>query len=329
MADLKNRKMGASELMVSPLGLGSWQFSRGNGMVGKYWPAITDDTVDAIVKATLEAGVNWFDTAEIYGNGESEKALAAALQRQSLAPGEVVIATKWWPFMRSARSLTGTINERLRMLAPYPIDLYQIHQPFSVSSIKEQMKAMAKLQKEGQIRYAGVSNFSAKQMKAAHRLLEDYGFSLVSNQVKYNLLDRRIEDNGILETAQELGMAIIAYSPLEQGILTGKFHEQPEKLRQISGMRRMQRSFREENVNHIRPLIVIMQEIAKKYGVTPSQVALNWLVSFHGETVFAIPGASNAKQAADNTGALHFTLTKDELTALDSTSHKVRNAVFA
>lgn len=329
MAELKNRKMGASELMVSPLGLGSWQFSRGNGLVGKYWPAISDETVDAIVKATLEGGINWFDTAEIYGNGESEKALAAALQRQSVAPGEVAIATKWWPFMRSARSLTGTINERLRMLAPYPIDLYQIHQPFSVSSVKEQMRAMAKLQNDGNIRYAGVSNFSAKQMKAAHRLLSEFGFSLISNQVKYNLLDRRIEDNGILETAQELGIAIIAYSPLEQGILTGKFHAEPERLRQLSGMRRMQRSFREENVNHVRPLILKMQEIAEKYGATTSQVALNWLVSFHGDTVFAIPGASSAKQASDNAGALHFSMTDVELKSLDAISQEVRTAVFA
>ncbi|CAH1190948.1 Aldo-keto reductase IolS [Paenibacillus auburnensis] len=236
-SSIELRKLGQSDLEVSPLGLGCWQFSRGSGIVGKYWSNLEDADILEIVKASLEGGMNWVDTAEIYGGGKSEQALAYVLdqlKREGSIHATPLIATKWWPMLRTAGSITSTIDERIRCLGGRNIDLYQIHQPFSLSSIASEMKAMAGLVKAGKIRYVGVSNYSARQMTEAHRLLQQYGLSLVSNQVKYNLLHRNIDQNGTMAAAKELGISIIAYSPLQQGILTGRFHNDPAQIHAVS-----------------------------------------------------------------------------------------------
>lgn len=282
-------------------------------MVGKFWPVVDDEEIHAIVKASLEGGINWFDTAEVYGWGQSEQALSRALKALDLQPGEVTIASKWWPVLRSSSSIPKTIGDRLRCLGGFPIDLYQIHQPYSLSSIRSQMTEMAGLVNNGYIRFAGVSNFSAKQMREAHRVLAELGLPLVSNQVKYSLLDRRIERNGILETAQELGIAIIAYSPLEQGLLTGKFHKDPGLIKRSKGPRRFQSKFQESGLKKSQPVIDLLGELAVKYNVSSSQIALNWLIHAHGDTVLAIPGASKVSHAKENTGAMTFRLTSDEI----------------
>lgn len=174
------------------------------------------------------------------------------------------------------------------MLDHRTIHLYQIHKPYSFSSIQSEMQAMAKLVKQGKIQNVGVSNFSAKQMREADRVLREYGLRLVSNQVKYSLLDCRIEQNGILDTAKELGVAIIAYSPLEQGILTGKFHKNPSL---VSGVRKRLTAFRESRLQSSKPLIDVLEHVAQKHNVTPTQIVLNWMIHANGKTVFAIPGA--------------------------------------
>ncbi|NOR53227.1 MAG: aldo/keto reductase, partial [Candidatus Aminicenantes bacterium] len=162
------RRLGKSDLMVSPVGLGCWQFSKGHGFGGKYWPVLTDEKIKDIVRASLEGGINWFDTAEAYGWGESEKALSRTLKLLGKSSEEVIVATKWFPVFKTARSITKTIDKRLENLSGFRIDLYQIHQPYSLSSTKAQMNAMAQLVKDHKIRSIGVSNFSAKKMKKAH-----------------------------------------------------------------------------------------------------------------------------------------------------------------
>ncbi len=314
------RPLGRSSLQISPLGLGCWQFSKGAGLVGRFWPVLKDEEIAAIVKASLEGGINWFDTAEVYGWGQSEKSLDSALRHLDAGNEDVMIASKWWPLFRTSRSIAETIDERIRCLGGRTIDLYQIHQPFSVSSIRSQMKAMAGLIKDGKIRYAGVSNFSAKQMREAHGVLKEYGFELVSNQVKYSLLDRRIEHNGILDTARELGMSIIAYSPLEQGILTGKFHQNAERIRSSKGPRRFQRKFKPAGLEKSKTLIDLLQTLAEKHERTASQIALNWLIRFHGDTVAAIPGASKVHHAVENIGAMQFKLSEQEMAEINERS---------
>ncbi|WP_150268448.1 aldo/keto reductase [Paenibacillus tepidiphilus] len=326
--EVRLRPLGQSDLRVSPLGLGCWQFSRASGIVGKYWSNLNDEDISAIVRTSLEGGMNWVDTAEIYGGGKSEQALADALgtlEREGNPHARPLIATKWWPMLRTARSITATSDERIRCLGGRRIDLYQIHQPFSLSTIASEMKAMAGLVKAGKIRYVGVSNYSAKQMREAHRQLQQYGLVLVSNQVKYNLLHRNIERNGIMEAAKELGISIIAYSPLQQGVLTGRFHQDPAQIAKLSRIRRMQSGLNPEGLERSRPLINELSSLAGKYGVTSGQIALNWLVHYHDETVVAIPGASKVRHAEENVGAMSFRLTRDELELLNEASWAALN----
>ncbi|NTW24397.1 MAG: aldo/keto reductase [Lentimicrobium sp.] len=313
------RSIGKSELMITPIGLGCWQFSKQQNMAGKFWPKLEDDLIEKMVRISLEGGINWFDTAELYGNGASERALAESLSDIGKKPGEIIVATKWWPMFRTASNILKTIDQRIEALAPYPIDLYQVHQPWGFSNEKTEMEAMAELVKEHKIRYVGVSNFSAKQMRSAWEALQKHGIQLVSNQVRYNLLDRKIESNGILQTAKELGITIIAYSPLAQGLVTGKFHDNPELLKNI-GMRKHSSPFKPAGLEKSRPLVKTVQELAIKYGVTSSQIALNWLISFHGETVVAIPGATKESHAKENAGAMTFSLTAEDLSLLDKKS---------
>lgn len=281
------RKLGKSDLAVSAIGLGCWQFSQGKGLFGNYWETLPDEDIREIVRISLEAGINWLDTAESYGGGQSERALAGALKSLGVNPGDVLVATKWRPFFRTAKSILGTIDERLAALGGYPIALHQIHQPYALSSVKAQMNAMADLVDAGKIRYIGVSNFSAKKMRLAHEVLGRRCLALVSNQVRYSLLDRSSERNGILETARELGISIIGYSPLAQGILTGKFHEQPGLVRSKPGYRKYMRTFRPAGLQASFPLIQALREQAKKYDRTPGQIALNWLINVHGGLVVA------------------------------------------
>jgi aryl-alcohol dehydrogenase-like predicted oxidoreductase len=314
------RRLGRTDAAISAIGLGCWQFSAGTGLAGRFWPALPQDQVNAIVARSLAGGITWFDTAEAYGNGRSEQALACALTQAGKKPGEVLVATKWMPLFRTAASIPATIKERLAWLSPFPIDLYQVHQPWGLSSVEAEMKAFAGLISAGQVRFAGVSNFNESEMRRAHAALQARGLALVSNQVKYSLLDRRIERNGVLSAARELGVTIIAYSPLEQGILSGRFHRDPSLLAQVAGFRRFMPGFRKSRLPRTQPLIDELERIAGAHAASCSQVALAWLVSFHGDTVVAIPGASKVSQAEENVAALRLSLTPAELDRLDEVS---------
>ncbi|MCD7034775.1 aldo/keto reductase [Metabacillus sp. GX 13764] len=315
------RKLGNSDVSISALGLGCWQFSKGNGMVGKFWPSMKQEDINEIIKICYEGGINWFDTAEAYGKGQSEEALGDALNE--LGAEDALVATKWWPLLRTAKNIPRTIDQRLQALKGRKIDLYQVHQPYSFSSAEKEMNAMADLLEEGKIGHAGVSNFNAASMRKAHEALQKRGFQLSSNQVKYSLLDRRIEENGILEAAREIGATIIAYSPLEQGILSGKFHRQPELLKNLSGPRKHFSQFKGKALAKSLPLIDLLEKLGEEYGVKPGQVALNWLIRYHGDTVVAIPGASKLRHAKENIGTLRFSLSDAHMEEIDAMSKKV------
>jgi aryl-alcohol dehydrogenase-like predicted oxidoreductase len=306
------------------VGLGCWQFSAGRGLAGKYWEAIPQTAVDQVVAASLEGGINWFDTAEIYGYGASERALAAALRHAGKTNGEVVVATKWSPIFRTAQSIKSTIRQRLSCLAPFAVDLHQVHNPLGLSSVEAEMRAMADLAADAKIRAVGVSNFSAARMRRAHAALRARGLALASNQVKYSLLDRRVESDGTVATARDLGVTIIAYSPLEQGLLTGKYHRHPEYVRGRPGPRKWMGRFRPQGLERSRPLVEELGRIASAHGATAGQVALAWLCQFHQDAVVVIPGASRVEQAVENRGALELTLSSSELDKLDRLSRQFR-----
>ena len=313
------RSLGQTGLQVTPIGLGCWQFSKQKNMAGKFWPVLEDDLIEKVVSLSLEGGINWFDTAEIYGNGASEKALSKALLAAGQKPGKVFIATKWWPMFRFASNIPKTIDERIKALSPFPIDLYQVHQPWGFSNEKAEVSAMADLYDRKLIKSIGVSNFSAQQMKNSWETLDMRRIPLASNQVLYNLLDRRIESNGVMKLAKKFGITIIAYSPLAQGLVTGKFHDNPALLKNI-GFRKYSSQFKPAGLEKSLPVVKLVQELAVKYNASPAQVALNWLIHFHGETVVAIPGATKEIHVKENTGAMSFRLSDEDMDRLDRAS---------
>jgi aryl-alcohol dehydrogenase-like predicted oxidoreductase len=316
------RRLGKTDIEVTPVGLGCWQFSGGKGLAGRFWEALSQQTVDEVVAVSLERGINWFDTAEMYGKGASERALARALTTTGKRNGDVVVATKWSPWFRAARSIKGTIGQRLDRLSPFAIDLHQVHQPVGLSSVEAEMAAMADLVAEKKIRAVGVSNFNPERMQRAHAALAKRGLPLVSNQVRYSLVDRRIESDGTMTLAKELGVTIIAYSPLGQGLLTGRYHDDPSYVRARPGPRKWMSSFRPKGLERSRPLIQGLKAIADAHGASAGQVTLAWLCQFHGDTVVVIPGASRSAQAQENAGALGLTLSRAELERIDELSRQ-------
>ena len=321
---MEKRRLGLTAIEVTPIGLGCWQFSQGQGLMGNTWGMVDQETITSIVRTARAGGVSWFDTAEAYGNGRSEQMLSAALQATGTKPGEAVIATKWQPFFRRSDSIGKTIDRRIECLAPYPIDLYQIHNPMSFSPIPVQMREMARLLRAGKIKAVGVSNFNVRQMEQAHAILKAEGVTLASNQVRINLLNRKIEDNGVLSAAKKLGVTLIAYSRLAQGILTGRFHHDRQASRKVSGIRRLIGGHGEKSIARTRPLIDELEAIAKAYDTTAAQVALSWLITYYGPTVVAIPGATRPAQAEQVAAAMSLRLTSAEMSRLDETSRKCR-----
>jgi aryl-alcohol dehydrogenase-like predicted oxidoreductase len=322
------RDLGRTGLKITPIGLGCWQMQQGKGMTGMMWSVLSVETMDAIVAAALRSGISWFDTAQAYGNGLSECALASGLHQADVEPGSVVIATKWLPILKPAGDISRTIDERIRCMSPYPIDLYQVHIPWSRSSVAAQMREMAALVRAGKVRAVGVSNFSAKRMAQAGAALQAEGLPLASNQVRISLLDRAIETNGLLDLAREHRVTLIAYSPLAQGILTGRFHEDPAGVKALSWGRRSRlsgsgRFLTPAGLARTAPLIAELRAVGEAHGATPGQVALAWLVTYYGDAVVAIPGASKPRHASESAGAMDLRLTADEIDRIDHLSAQV------
>jgi aryl-alcohol dehydrogenase-like predicted oxidoreductase len=315
------RTLGKTNIEITPIGLGMMEFSGGGGLMGSVFPTIDQEEKNAAVKAGLDGGVNWFDTAELYGAGVSETSLSTALKAAGKSDNDVVVATKWWPFLRTARNIPRTIEDRLQFLNGYRIGLYMVHQPFSFSSREAEMDEMAKLMEAGKIRSVGISNFNPDQMRRAHRQLQKVGLPLAANQVHYSLLNRSIEKNGILETAKELGVTIIAYTPLESGLLTGKYHKNSELLDKKSFIWRARLR---RNMEKSRSLVSALEEIALRYNATAAQVALNWVINSQGDIVVTIPGVTKASQAQENAGAMKFKLSGDEIGRLDELSQAIQ-----
>jgi aryl-alcohol dehydrogenase-like predicted oxidoreductase len=326
----EKRQLGKTGIEITPIGLGCMQFGNIKGLLG-FFKTPPQDEIDKIVKIALDGGINWFDTAEAYGKGKSEKALSQALSAADRT-GDSIIATKWFPmttfpgldlpaFPRTASNIIKNIVKRQEYLAPCKIDLFQIHRPRSVSPIEKQMDVMAGLVKEGKIRSIGISQFSETQMRRAHNALLKHGLTLASNQVHLNLLARESETNGVLKAATELNITLIAWSPLESGVLTGKFHDNPELLKKMPLGRKM---YYAKSLEKSRPLIKLLQDIAKSYSCSAAEIALSWLVNYYGNTVVAIPGATKTEQAKQNVRALNLKLTKQEMDKLDEVSRAIK-----
>lgn len=272
-----------------------------------YGPSHGAPEEEKALEVSLAAGVNLIDTAAMYSYGASERRVG------ELAAGrDVLIATKFPPgFFSRTKDLAQALEDSLARLGRKQIDLYQHHFPSNRVSIPELMALLADAMEAGKIKAIGVSNYSADQMRIAHAALAQRGVPLASNQVQYSLLHRQPEVDGVLETCRELGVTLIAYQPLASGALTGKYSggTRPEGF-----FRRFMGSFRSKGVEAMAPVIVLLQEIGQRHGRSPAQVALRWLIE--NESVLPIPGAKNARQSAENVGALSFSLSPEEVEAL-------------
>jgi aryl-alcohol dehydrogenase-like predicted oxidoreductase len=301
----------ADELNIAPLGVGAWAW--GTTRLWGYGKEYDRHDVGEAFRASMAEGVTLVDTAEMYGNGASERIIGEIL-REGGFDGTPVIATKFapLPYRFSAKSLLNAVDRSLERLGIETIDLYQIHFPNPIFKMSTLMDALAETVEAGKVRRVGVSNYNADQMQRAHDRLASHGVSLASNQVEYSLLQRAPETNGVLEASRDLGVTLIAYSPIAQGLLTGKYAPGD---RPVGLVRRMGRAFGEQNLKKIEPVLNILREIGEAHDKEPAQVALNWLI--RQRSTFPIPGAKYERQARQNAGALGWEMTGEEAEKLE------------
>jgi aryl-alcohol dehydrogenase-like predicted oxidoreductase len=274
--------------------------------------AYTEADIRAAFDASLQAGITWVDTAEVYGPWESEKILGRFLKTT-----KVLVASKCFPYpwRFSAKSLQGALKGSLKRLGIDHLDLYQMH--WTSRWVKEEawMDAMAQAAQAGLIRAIGVSNYNADETRRAAGRLSTHHLPLASNQIEYSLLHRQPERDGTIAACNELGVTVIAYSPIAKGILSGKYT--PQNL--PPGPR--QRRYPSEYLAKVQPLIGLLREVGQAHGgKNPAQVSLNWLIC---KGVAPIPGAKNVRQAQENAGALGWRLTETEVKALDAASDQL------
>ena len=304
--------LGKSSLQVPRIGVGAMTWGDAKGLA-RLHPAKTAyggadgfEEEKRALDVSLAAGIDLFDTAAFYSGGASERRLG------ELARGkDVLIATKFpGGFSFKAEDLPKELAANLARLGRDSIDLYQHHFPAKGVSIPRLMDLLADAVEAGKIKTVGVSNYSAEQMREAHAALAKRGIPLASNQIEYSLLHRQPEVNGTLDACRELGITLIAYSPLAGGALTGKY----SATRRAGGLRRFLPNFSRKAMETVEPVITRLRQIGERYSKTPSQVALRWLIE--NPIVLPIPGAKNSKQAIENAGALLFSLTPEEVEAL-------------
>ncbi|MBD2626165.1 aldo/keto reductase [Trichormus variabilis] len=301
--------LGKNGIAVPPLCIGTWSW--GDKLFWNYGDEYGEEQLQAAFHAALDAGVTFFDTAEVYGLGLSEQFLGKFIKQTTQ---QVQIATKFGPlpWRWDGKSVSEALTASLQRLQVERIELYQVHWPFAFFLSQETlMNTLADEVARGRIGAVGVSNYSASQMQEAHKILAARGVPLAVNQVRYSLLTRQIETNGILQTASELGVTILAYSPLAQGLLTGKY----TTAYKPTGARSIDPQFSQAGLNKIAPVLSLLRKIGEKYGCTPAQVALNWLIA--QGNVIPIAGVKNAEQVKQNVGALGWKMTDDEFGELE------------
>jgi aryl-alcohol dehydrogenase-like predicted oxidoreductase len=294
------------------LGFGTWAW--GDRLFWGFGREYGEADIKQAFEAALAGGIRFFDTAEGYGQGRSETILGSLISQNELP---LKIATKFMPYPWRLRrqSLLKALQKSLQRLGRPKVELYQIHFPIPPITIETWMEAMVDAKQNDWIEAAGVSNFDRAQTQRAYDALARHGMHLVSNQVEYHLLDRQIEKNGLLKQCSDLGVVLVAYSPLAQGLLTGKYTPDQPPVGVRGG--RVSRKY----LAQIQPLLSTMRKIGADHaGKTTAQVALNWVIC---KGAVPIPGIKRASQTEDNLGALGWHLTGDEVATLDEASDRV------
>jgi len=257
-----------------------------------------------MVKAALEAGVCWFDVAQVYGAGRTTSLLGAALRAAGAGPDQVHISTKWWPFGLRTRALRGSVERQIRRLDGYPLTLLQPHFAPPLMSTERLTRTLAQLVRGGQTLTIGASNYDAQQLEHFGAALRGHGIQLCSAQMSYSLWDRRAEGDGLLAEARRQGLAILAYRPLARGLLTRRGEGAADAARRDPALPALLRT---------------IDRVAEGHGATPTQVALAWVLAT-GPDVFAVTGARDARQVSQWADAMSLVLDPPDLAALDTAS---------
>lgn len=304
--------LGTTGIEVTAMGFGTWAW--GDSLFWGYGKDYGESDLRLAFQAAIDHKITFLDTAEVYGLGKSEELLGKFIKETNAT---TQIATKYMPLPWRFRQqdVADAVTASLKRLKLPAIDLYQVH--FPAPSFLNQtglMNALADEVEQGRIKALGVSNYNAAQLREAHRLLARRGVTLAVNQMRYSLITREIETNGVLDAARQLGVTILAYSPLAQGLLTGKY----TATNPPTGARSLDKRFQAAGLQKLQPVLNKLNELGEKYSKTPAQVALNWLICQPG--VIPIPGIKTAAQVEQNAGALGWELSAAELIELGKIS---------
>jgi len=311
--EMKTRRLGNSDLFITPVGFGAWAIGGDGWEFG--WGEQDDKASVAAIHRALELGVNWIDTAAVYGMGHSEHVVAYALRTWS-GPRPYVFTKcglRWdeQGYVHrslSAESIRSECEDSLRRLNVDVIDLYQIHWP--TEDLEEGVSALARLQKEGKVRWIGVSNFDVDEMRRAQMIAP-----ITSLQPPYSLVRREVEQE-ILPYCRSYGLGAIVYSPMASGLLTGAMTRDRAALLSNSDWRSRDVEFKEPALSKNLALVERLRDVGERYGRPPGQVAIAW--TLHNPAVTgAIVGARSARQIEGTVGAAVLSLTDEEIAEIE------------
>ncbi len=293
------------------LGIGTWAW--GDRLYWGFGKGYTERDLNEAFNGCIKNGIKFFDTAEIYGQGRSEKILGKFIAGQD---EKIIVASKFMPFpwRLSRRSMLRALQKSISRLGLNQIDLYQVHIPLPPVRIEAWMETMAEAVQNNLIKAVGVSNFDLEQTQRAAESLRKLGVPLASNQVEYSLIERKIEQNGLFDYCNQNGIKMIAYSPLGMGVLSGKYSSE-NPMQGFRGNR-----FTKADFQRFKPLIDLLKKIGADHGGKSSaQVAINWVLA---KGAIPIPGVKNISQAEQNTDVLEWQLSEEEVLRLDEVSEK-------
>jgi len=312
---MQTRQLGNSDMRITPLGIGAWAIG-GSGWFGSMGPQNESESIPAI-HAALDRGLNWIDTAALYGLGHSEEVVAEALKGRSPRPYVFTKCERVWNSQGrvgaslKAESIRKECEGSLRRLKTDVIDLYQIHWPEPDEEIEEGWTELARLKEEGKVRHIGVSNFSVAQMKRAQAIAP-----ITSLQPPYSIVTREIE-NEILPYAESNNIGVIVYSPMSAGLLTGAMTRERVANFIAEDWRRNLPNFREPLLSRNLRLVEQLREIGKRHGRSPGEVAIAWTLD-HPAVTAAIVGFRSPRQVGGIIGALEFRLSKGEMAEIET-----------
>jgi aryl-alcohol dehydrogenase-like predicted oxidoreductase len=313
--EMQKKRLGNSDLELTPVGVGAW--AMGGGGWAFAWGAQDDNESIAAIHEALDRGVNWIDTAAVYGLGHSEEVVARAIEGRSNRPYVFTKCERRWDANRQiykslkADSIREECEASLRRLKVDVIDLYQIHWPEPDEDIEEGWTAMAKLKEEGKVRWIGLSNFNAKQLERVRPIAP-----ITSLQPPYSAVSPEIEEE-LLPYCQKHNIGVIVYSPMKSGLLTGKMTKERVAALPDDDFRKRALAFQEPNLSRNLELAQLMKRIGERHGRSAGEIAIAWTLR-HPAVTAAIVGMRSAEQARGVLGALDFRLSAQEIDEIDA-----------